>query len=70
MKLKINNEMLDKIINNTLKAKELVKYVIDNTGGITQKELHQTALQDIKINDKYIKNVLVDTWKKELVIEF
>ena len=70
MKIKLTDDIIADIDNGHLKAKKLVEFVLDNTNGITQKELDQTALQDIRINNKYIKNVMFNVWGNELIIQF
>lgn len=70
MTIKLTDDIIKDIENGHLKAKKLVKFVLDNTNGITQKELDQTALQDIKINNQFIKNARFNVWKNELIIQF
>lgn len=69
MKIKLTDDIITDIENGYLKAKKLIKFILDNTQGITDKELNQTALQDIRINNQTIKNAMIDTWKYELIIE-
>lgn len=70
MKIKLTDDIIKDIDNRHLKAKKLVKFVLDKTNGITDKELDQTALQDIKINNQFIKNVMFNVWVNELIIQF
>ncbi len=71
MILKLNDTIIKDIDNGTLKAKDLVKFVLDNTNGVTDKDdINQTALKDIRINGKHIRKLMVDTWKHEAIIEF
>ena len=71
MILKLNDKIKKDIDSGFLKAKTLVEFILNNTSGITDKvDLNQAALKDIKINNKYIKKVTIDTWTNQAIIEF
>lgn len=72
LKIKLNKEIKDKIETGYLKAKELVQFVIDNTECTIEedKSIDKIALQNIKIDRKYIKSTMVDIEDGLLILTF
>ncbi|NFO98781.1 hypothetical protein FDC62_11365 [Clostridium botulinum] len=73
LKIQLNKEIKDKIeLGYYLKAKELVQFVIDNTECVVEgnKSADKIALQDIKIDGKYIKSAMVDIEDSLLILTF
>lgn len=69
LKLKLNSDLMQKINTNKLKAVELIQFIFHNIKTAkTEKQLYNTALKDIKIDNKYITACRIDTWKNELII--
>jgi ABC-type antimicrobial peptide transport system permease subunit len=75
MKLKLTNELTEKISQRKVKAIDLIAFVLNTIPtATTEKPIENTALKDIfivnVINNQYIKNASIDGWSNELILEF
>jgi hypothetical protein len=71
LKVNLSADIMTKINNNNIKAKELISFILNNVANTsTTKDINSTALKDISFNGQYAKSVKVDTWHNELIINF
>ena len=71
LKIKLSNEINDKIKSGSIRTVEVIEYILNNIpGATTTKDAFDTALKDISFNGKYAKAGNFDTWNNELILKF
>jgi len=70
IKINVSNEIIEKVNNNTLKAKEIVSYILLNVpNSSTNFDIDKTSLRDIIFSGKNIKSAKFDGVKRVLLLE-
>jgi hypothetical protein len=69
MKIKLNNELINSVKKGNCKASEVVQFLL-NSGFCSEKSAFFSSLSDLKIGDKQIKKVNIDTYSNFINIYF
>jgi hypothetical protein len=70
MNIKLNNRIMTSVRSGTLKARELVQFILDNVlNTSTNKDINNTSLSDILVEGKQITSAIIDSYKNEIIIE-
>jgi hypothetical protein len=67
MKIKLSKEIVELVKSGKCKAFEIVGFLMDN-GFTSKKDAHMTSLGELKIDNRSVKSVSVDTAGYDLLV--
>lgn len=66
--ISLNEDIVIGLENGYIKAKDMVKFILDNTNSTIDKNLEEASLSDIRINGSKISSCYINRESKEIIL--